>query len=521
MTKASEGSSPLPVYHIMTTLLNNLTSGCFTLTFIPLIGILFILFPSNTLNTKNKEREIALFTSVVTLIESIRVWLSLEVGTSEFQQIVEINFVNLIGAPHLLNWNIQFGIDGISIMFILLTTLLIPICILSSWDSVKFQRKEFFILILSIEILLIGVFTVLDLLGFYVLFESVLIPMFLIIGVWGAREQKITASYYFFFYTLIGSVLMLLSIIYIYYITGTTDYQTLLGINFDSSVQNLLFLGFFASLAVKIPKFPFHVWLPQAHVEAPLAGSVLLAGVLIKLGSYGLIRFTLPLLPSACIYYTPLVYTLGVLAIIYASFTTLRQTDLKRIIAYSSVSHMGVVSLAIFTFSVIGLEGSIFLQISHGLVSSALFIVVTILYDRHHTRLVKYYRGVAITMPLFATIFLIFTLANIAVPLSCNFIGEFLSLLATFNYNAFIGILASSSMILSACYALFLYNRVCFGSMSLYLVNSHDISKDITRREFLVLTPLIILTIFLGVYPNIILTSLHPSVIYILDFLSV
>lgn len=492
----------------MTSLLNYTEySGCVTLVTIPLIGILGILFSTN------KAREIALFTTLLTWIESIRVWLSLEMGTPEFQHIIELNWIESF------NLHLQFGIDGISIMFVLLTTLLFPICILASWDSINYMRKEFLISLISIEILLIGVFTVLDLLGFYILFEGVLIPMFLIIGVWGAREQKITAAYYFFFYTLIGSVLMLLSIFYLYYITGTTDYQTLLGLQLDPQVQNILFLGFFASLAVKIPKFPFHIWLPQAHVEAPLAGSVLLAGVLIKLGSYGFIRFTLPIFPDACVYFTPLVFTLGTLAIIYASLTTLRQTDLKRIIAYSSVSHMGVVSIAIFSLSLIGIEGSIFLQIAHGLVSSALFIVVTILYDRHHTRLVKYYRGVAVTMPLFATIFFFFTLANIAVPLSCNFIGEFLSLLATFQVNPFIGVLASSGMVLSACYALFLFNRVCFGSMSLYIKGS-PANRDITRREFFVLIPLIFLTIFLGVYPNIVLDALHPCVLNILDYIN-
>lgn len=493
----------------MTTFIN-LTelSGCITLVLLPFLGILGVLL------AKNKEREIALFASMITLIESIRVWISLEMGTAEFQQIVSIHWID----TPLWDLNITFGLDGISIMFVLLTTLLMPICILASWDYITYAKKEFYVALLTIEILLVGVFTVLDLLGFYILFEGVLIPMFLIIGVWGAREQKITAAYYFFFYTLIGSVLMLLSIFYIYYTTGTTDYQTLLGVKFDTQVQNLLFLGFFASLAVKIPKFPFHVWLPQAHVEAPLAGSILLAGVLIKLGSYGFIRFTLPLFPEACVYFTPLVFTLGTLAVIYASLTTLRQTDLKRIIAYSSVSHMGVVSLAIFTFTLIGLEGSIFLQISHGLVSSALFIVVTILYDRHHTRLVKYFRGVAVTMPLFAIIFLFFTLANIAVPLSCNFVGEFLSLLATFNANAFIGILASSGMVLSACYALFLYNRVCFGSISPYIEGPNN--RDISRREFFVLLPLIFLTLFLGIYPNIVFDSLHPCVLNILDYIN-
>jgi proton-translocating NADH-quinone oxidoreductase chain M len=484
-----------------------MTTTLYPILMIPLGGILILL------TTRNKDKEIGLFTAVMILIEALRLWVSMEEGTSEFQYVTKINLIEGIGLNPVL------GIDGVSILYIILTAILMPVAILASWDNIKIYNKEFIICLISIELLLIGVFSVLDILGFYICFEGVLIPMYLIIGIWGARQEKVTAAYYFFFYTLIGSVLMLLSIFFIYSVTGTTDYITLLGQEINPDIQNILFLGFFASLAVKIPKFPFHIWLPQAHVEAPVAGSVLLAGILIKLGSYGFIRFTLPLFPAACIYFTPLVFTLGVLSIIYGSLTTLRQIDLKRIIAYSSVSHMGVVMLAIFSLSVVGIEGSIFLQIAHGVVSSALFIIVTALYDRHHTRIVKYYRGMAVTMPIFAIMFLVFTLANIAVPLSCNFIGEFMSLLAAFQVSPFIGILASTGMVLSACYALFLYNRVCFGSMSKYLVGSLH-NQDLNKREFMVLLPLLFLTIYLGVYPNIILDSLHPCVHFIVSFLS-
>jgi len=412
----------------------------------------------------------------------------------------------------LSDYGFFFGLDGISLFFVVLTTFLVPICLLASWDTILILRKEYLLCFIGMEFLLMGVFTVLDLLGFYIFFEAVLIPMFLIIGVWGAREEKIRASYYFFFYTLVGSVLMLLSIFYIYLITGSTDYLTLLNYSIDESLQTIIFLCFFASLAVKIPMFPFHIWLPLAHVEAPVAGSVILAGILIKLGAYGFIRFSLPLLPEGCEFFAPLVLTLACLAIVYASLTTLRQTDLKRVIAYSSVSHMGVVMLSIFSFSVIGVEGSIFLQLAHGLVSSALFIVVTLLYERHHTRIIKYYRGVTVTMPLYSLMFFILTLANIAVPLSANFVGEFLSLLAVFQVNPFLTIVSCAGVILSAGYALFLYNRVCFGSMSVYIKHS-VYSRDLTRREFLVLLPLVFLTLVLGVYPNLCLEPMHASVI--------
>lgn len=473
---------------------------------IPILGSLIILFlPGESSIEIKRIKQLSLLTAVLTFLESVRLWIGMEEATSEIQYPLLWDWMSV------LDYNLFFGIDGLSIWFILLTTFLIPICILSSWDSIKILQKEFYLSILSILIMLIAVFTVLDLLGFYIFFEAVLIPMFLIIGIWGARVQKITASYYFFFYTLVGSLLMLLSILYIFNQTGTTDYLSLISYNWTQKEEILLFLAFFCSLAVKIPKFPFHIWLPLAHVEAPLAGSILLAGILIKLGSYGFIRFTLPLFPFACQYFAPLIFTLAILAIIYASLTTIRQTDLKRIIAYSSIGHMAVIMLGIFSLTITGIEGSIFLQLAHGIVSSALFIIVTILYDRHHTRIIKYYRGVTQTMPIFSSLFLFFTLANIAVPLSCNFIGEFLCLLAAFEINSFIGILACSGMVLSACYALFFYNRVSFGSMSLYIKNFDN--RDINRREFYILTPLVFLTLLLGIFPNFILDSLHSSVI--------
>ncbi len=467
------------------------------------VGFFVVLF----IGTKNSSKYIGLWFSLIAFLESLRLWVYFDYSTSEFQYTFVWNWLS--------NYSLLFGVDGISLLFILLTTLLIPICILCSWDSIKILNKEYILCFLGMELILIGVFTVLDLLGFYLFFEAVLIPMFLIIGVWGARQEKITASYYFFFYTLVGSVLMLLSIIYIYYITGTTDYLTLLNYKFDETIQKIIFLCFFASLAVKIPKFPFHIWLPQAHVEAPVAGSVILAGILIKLGAYGFIRFTLPLLPDASFYFTPLVFTLAVLAIIYASLTTLRQTDLKRVIAYSSVGHMGVVMLGIFSFSVIGIEGSIYLQLAHGLVSAALFIIVTLLYERHHSRIIKYYRGITLTMPVYSTIFLFFTMANIAVPLSCNFVGEYMSFLGAWSVNPTMTIIGALGVILSAAYALFLYNRVAFGGISEYIKHS-PYSRDITRREFYVLLPLILLTLLLGVYPDLILSLIHPAVINIL-----
>ena len=464
---------------------------------LPLVAIFFILVTPSSYTAW-----VALYFSIITFIYSII--LGIVYNPIEANQFLES--YSVFGKIFVV------GLDGISLNFILLTAFILPICILTSYKSINTFIKEFYISLISIELILFGVFTVMDILGFYILYEAVLIPMFLIIGVWGARKEKITAAYYFFFYTFVGSIIMLISIIYLYNETGTTDYNVLLSQGLPKEVQKYVFLAFLASFAVKIPKYPFHIWLPLAHVEAPLAGSILLAAVLIKLGSYGFIRFALPLLPDACIYFAPLVNCLAVLAIIYASITTIRQTDLKRIIAYSSIGHMGVVMLGIFSLTTEGVEGSIYLQIGHGLVSSALFIIVTNLYDRHHSRLVKYYRGMVITMPIFTIMFLLFTMANIAVPLSCNFIGEFLSLYSIYTTNIFIGIVGGIGIILSACYALLLLNRVAFGSMSPYITQN----RDLDRREYYILLPLAILTVLFGVYPTWILEKIHFSVVSIL-----
>jgi proton-translocating NADH-quinone oxidoreductase chain M len=463
---------------------------------IPVIGLVIIPFIRKEIVFK-----FSLWITILSLIYSV------------YLTIVMDNSISLQYIDTLLN--ITIGVDGISMVFILLTAGLMPITILVSRDSIKQELKPYYFSLISIELLLFGVFSIFDLIGFYIAYEAILIPMIIIIGVYGARKEKITAAYYFFFYTLVGSIAMLMSIIYIYYTYGTTDYIELLTKDIPSSIQIFLFIGFFLSFAAKIPQFPFHIWLPLAHVEAPLAGSILLAGVLIKMGSYGLMRFALPLLPDASLYFAPLVNTLAVLAVIYASLTTMRQTDLKRIIAYSSVGHMGVVMLGLFSFTIIGLEGSILLQISHGLVSSALFIIVTLIYERHHSRIVKYYRGLAITMPIFALFFLILTLANIGVPLSLNFIGEFLSLYGIFKASFFLGILGSLGMVLSAGYALFLLNRVLYANQSPY-VHSSPLNRDLSRKEFSILFPLVLLTILLGIFPDFLLSKIHLSSLLIL-----
>jgi|TARA_B110000971_G_C19992022_1_gene492418 proton-translocating NADH-quinone oxidoreductase chain M len=361
------------------------------------------------------------------------------------------------------------------------------------------------------ESLLLIVFSVLDLLLFYVFFESILIPMYLLIGVWGSRTRKIRASYMFFFYTLGGSVLLLLSIMAIYAEVGTTDYQVLLLHEFSPFRQKVLWLAFFISFASKVPMVPFHIWLPEAHVEAPTTGSVVLAGILLKLGTYGFIRFSIPLFPYATLYFTPFLYTLATIGVVYTSLTAIRQTDLKRVIAYASVAHMNMILLGLFSLNIQGVEGSIFQMISHGIVSSALFLCVGVIYDRHHTRLIKYYSGLVHTMPLFIPIFLMFMFANAALPGTCNFIGEFLILTGIFQDNLFITILSATSVVLSAVYSLWLFNRIAYGNLKVQYIKQF---YDINYREFMVLVPLIFLTIFLGVFPDAILNKLHILEIY-------
>ncbi len=421
------------------------------------------------------------------------------------------NFVFVVHLPWLSTFNIYYsiGIDGISIFFVILTAFLIPICILASWESITYKIKEYILMLLLTELLLINVFSVLDLFFFYIFFEGVLIPMFIIIGVWGSRQRKIHAAYQFFFYTLLGSILMLLGIIIIYFQTGTTDIQLLSQVQFSHSKQLILWLSFFASFAVKVPMVPVHIWLPEAHVEAPTAGSVILAGVLLKLGTYGIIRFMIPMFPYAMSYFTPLVFTMCIIGILYSAATTIRQIDLKKIIAYSSVAHMNFALLGLFTNNAQGIEGSLFFMLGHGVVSSALFLCIGMLYDRYHTRNILYYGGLVQVMPLFSVFFLVFTLANLGLPGTVNFVGEFLVLVGTWKVNTTVIFLASIGLILGAVYAIWFYNRLVFGQ-----IRSYSLQKfiDLNRREFCVLLPLFLLVFFMGIYPTLFLNTFNMSV---------
>jgi len=469
----------------------------------PIIGALVVsILPSkNELSIKNTS----LTFSLISLIFSCVVWVLFDPSVSKYQ------FIDKFEILPYSNINLYIGIDGISLFFIPLTQLLSVLCILASWKSIKQYIKEYHILFLILQTLMTAVFCTLDLIFFYVFFESVLIPMFLIIGIWGARERKIHAAIQFFLYTLFGSVLMLLAILLIYFNVGTTDLQILMTYSFDINTQLLLWFAFFFSFAVKVPMIPVHIWLPEAHVEAPTAGSVILAGILLKLGTYGLLRFSIPMFPDASAYFVPLVYTLSILAIIYTSLTTLRQIDLKKIIAYSSIAHMGFVTIGLFSQQIDSIEGSLLLMLSHGLVSGALFLCVGILYDRHHTRIIKYYAGVAQTMPVYSLIFLFFTLANISMPGTSSFVAEFLILVSTFEINSTICFLAALGTILGASYAIWLYNRIAFGNVNINYINSY---QDIEYREFVVLLPLIFLVLLMGIYPDVFLEPMHLSIIH-------
>jgi proton-translocating NADH-quinone oxidoreductase chain M len=391
------------------------------------------------------------------------------------------------------------------------------VCLLASWTSVTKFVKEYLIAFLLLEAILLLTFSVTDLLLFYIAFESVLIPMFIIIGVWGSRERKVRAAYFFFLYTLFGSVLLLLAIIYIFNRFGTTDYETLILVSFSSLEQKILWVAFFLSFAAKVPMLPVHIWLPEAHVEAPTAGSVILAGILLKLGSYGLIRFSLPLFPDACVFYTPLVMALSAVGVIYTSLTAIRQTDLKRIIAYTSVAHMNLVVMGIFSFNVVGVEGAILQSLSHGFVSSALFLLIGVVYDRHHTRMVKYYSGLVHTMPLFTTIFLIFTMANIAVPGTSSFVGEFLILAGIMKISSVATVLGATGMVLGGAYSLWLFNRISYGNLKIQYFNHFS---DIEKREFCVFLPLILGTLGVGIYPTIFLNVIHVSTYNLLEIIN-
>lgn len=397
----------------------------------------------------------------------------------------------------------MLGIDGLALFMIILTGFLIPICILLSWNaSVDKHVRDYNIAFLLLESILFGVFTSLDIMLFYLLFEAVLIPMYLIVGIFGSRGRRVRASYLLFIYTLVSSVFMFVAILYIYFQTGTTDYLTLKGIPLEPDVEKICWFAFFLSFAVKMPLVPFHIWLPEAHCEAPTAGSVILAGILLKLGGFGFIRYSLGLFPDSSAFFAPFIYTISIFGVIYASMTTLQQVDLKKIIAYSSVGHMGLVTLGIFSATAQGVLGSILLMISHGIVSGALFLCIGVLYERHHTRVVKYYGGLIHTMPLYSVSFIIFTLGNIGLPGTSSFIGEFLVLVGVFLNNSWVALFAGTGMVLGAGYSLWLLNRILFGNPKNFSIIGF---KDLTRMEFFILLPFIFLTILLGVFPELII----------------
>jgi len=459
----------------------------------------------------------------VNLVLSQYLWIFFDENSDRFQ-FKSLSRESLVSFP---SWNSSvmtksvdlLGIDGISIYFVLLTTLLIPLCLLISWNSIKTLVKEYIICFLVMESALIIVFSVLDLVLFYVFFETILIPMFLVIGIWGSRTRKIRAAYQLFLYTLLGSILMLLALLTIYFEIGSTAYEVVLANIQKISPERelLLWLAFFASFAIKVPMFPVHIWLPEAHVEAPTAGSVLLAGILLKLGTYGFIRFSIPLFPNASLYFTPLIYTLSVLAIVYTSLTTLRQIDLKKIIAYSSVAHMGLVTIGLFTNNIQGIEGALLIMISHGFVSSALFMCVGVLYDRYHTRILKYYSGLAQHMPIYALLFVFFSLANLGLPGTSSFVGEFLTLVGAIQSSFVVTVLASSGMVLGAAYSIWLCNRVIFGHSTIGAAREASfVYKDISLIEFAALFPLVVLTLLMGIYPALFLNVMHLSVTHTL-----
>nr|AKJ25721.1 NADH dehydrogenase subunit 4 [Geranium robertianum] len=467
----------------------------------PVLGSIILLFIPNS--RIRLIRFIGLSASLITFLYSLVLWIQFDPSTAKFQFVESFRWL-----PYE-NIHFSLGLDGISLFFVILTTFLIPICILVGWSGMRNFGKEYIIAFLICEFLMIAVFCMLDLLLFYVFFESVLIPMFIIIGVWGSRQRKIKAAYQFFLYTLLGSVFMLLAILFILLQTGTTDLQILLTTEFSERRQIFLWIAFFASFAVKVPMVPVHIWLPEAHVEAPTAGSVILAGILLKLGTYGFLRFSIPMFPEATLFFTPFIYTLSAIAIIYTSLTTLRQVDLKKIIAYSSVAHMNLVTIGMFSLNIQGIGGSILLMLSHGLVSSALFLCVGVLYDRHKTRLVRYYGGLVSTMPNFSVIFFFFTLANMSLPGTSSFIGEIMILVGAFQRNSLVATLAAVGMILGAAYSLWLYNRVVSGNLKPDFLHKFS---DLNGREVFIFLPFIVGVVRMGVHPKVFPDCMHTSV---------
>jgi NADH-quinone oxidoreductase subunit M len=481
-------------------------------TFLPLVGVAAILLLRGAeQDVARNARWIALWTSLVVFAISLLVWANFDPTRSDFQLVEQ--------ADWLPDFNIGYhmGVDGISLFFVLLSTFLTPICIIASWTSVQRRVREYMIAFLVLETMMVGIFCALDFFLFYVFFEGVLIPMFLIIGIWGG-PRRVYSAFKFFLYTLLGSVLSLLAILTIYFVTGSADIPQALSFNFPPALQIWLWLAFFASFAVKVPMWPMHTWLPDAHVEAPTAGSVILAGVLLKLGGYGFIRFSLPMFPEASAYFAPFVFTLSVIAIIYTSLVALAQQDMKKLIAYSSVAHMGFVTIGIFTVTPEGLDGAMIQMLSHGVVSAALFLCVGVVYDRLHTREIARYGGLAENMPKYACAFMIFMLASVGLPGTSGFVGEFLSMLGAFQVNTWVAFLGTTGVILGAAYMLWLYRRIIFEKIVHADVRA---MVDLTPREILVFAPMIAVVIWMGIYPSSFLRPIQPSIANLIEHVQV
>jgi NADH-quinone oxidoreductase subunit M len=479
------------------------------ITFLPLLGAAFIFFiRGEQEDIARNARYVALWFSLGTFVLSLWLWFSFERGTAAFQWAEEVAWI-----PGF-NISYRMGVDGISMPFVLLSTLLTPLCILASWEAIKVRVKEYMISFLVLETMMVGMFCALDFVVFYIFFEGVLIPMFLIIGIWGGA-RRVYSAFKFFLFTLAGSVLMLLAILAIYFDTGITHIPTLLDTRLPAEMQTWLWLAFFASFAVKVPMWPVHTWLPDAHVEAPTAGSVILAGVLLKMGGYGFLRFSLPMLPEASALFTPLlIYPLSIIAVIYTSLVALAQEDMKKLIAYSSVAHMGFVTVGIFTVTQQGIEGAMIQMLSHGVVSAALFLIVGVIYDRMHSRLIERYDGLVERMPAYALMFMVFMLASVGLPGTSGFVGEFLVLVGAFQVNTGVALLCASGMVLGAAYMLYLYRRVIFGKMT-----KEDLRTilDINWREKAIFAPLIAVVLWMGIYPMSFIDVMAASVANVID----
>jgi NADH-quinone oxidoreductase subunit M len=474
-------------------------------TFLPLVGTAFILMTrgDEALVARN-ARNIALWTSLIDFVLSVLLWLQFDPSTADFQFVERMDWVTLGG----FQFTYHLGIDGISLFFVLLSTLLTLLSIVSAWQVIQFRVKEFMIAFLVLETLMVGIFCALDFVLFYMFFEGVLIPMFLIIGVWGG-SNRIYSAFKFFLYTFLGSILMLLGVIAVYFETGTTDITVALTHAFPSGLQKWLWLAFFASFAVKVPMWPVHTWLPDAHVEAPTAGSVILAGILLKMGGYGFIRFSLPMFPLASSYFRPLIFSLSVIAVIYTSLVALAQIDMKKLIAYSSIHHMGFVTMGTFAMTSEAVQGAMIQMLSHGLVSGALFLCVGVLYDRLHTHEITRFGGLIDRMPAYAFVFMVFTLANVGLPGTSGFVGEFLVLLGTFRVSTLYCTLAATGMFLGVAYMLYLYRRVIFGTITRADLRG---MLDLSLREKAVFAPLLVLVLWMGLYPNSFLRPIQVSV---------